>query len=357
MSLIPSKDLIINNNNYIIRDACFNDIENIFELSKLLNTINLPADKTELEQVIIDSENSFSLQEQDVSKRSFLFVLTDPNNRVIGTSQIFAKHGTFESPHHYFQVEIDERYSTTLNKYFRHQTLRLCQSFDGPTEVGSLVLHPDYRLTKEKHGRNLSYVRFLFIAMQPHFFSHHLLAELLPPLGPDFASPFWDALGRKFTELDYYEADMLSRKNREFIKTLFPREVYFSMLPTAVQELIGQVGHHSKGAAHLLSKIGFRYSYRVDPFDGGPHFEATQDELTLIKEAYHGSLAKAPLKHDNFGLCLCARFLPEEKSGKRFKAVASPYAPAGEELIYVPQITKNIFGLGLPDKFSAIYLS
>ena len=33
----------------------------------------------------------------------------------------------------------------------------------------------------------------------------------------------------------------------------------------------------------MLSRIGFRYAERVDPFDGGPHFIAPTDEITLIR--------------------------------------------------------------------------
>ena len=176
---------------FLLRDARMEDIEDICELGVLLNTLNLPAKKSELEKVIAASEASFSLEKNLSTERSFLFVLENSQKKVVGTSQIFAKHGTLESPHIYFEVKTDERYSKTLNKYFRHKTLRLCMNFDGPSEVGSLVLHPNHRGSSEKLGRNLSYVRFLFMAMRPELFSSRVLAELLPPLGPGFESALW----------------------------------------------------------------------------------------------------------------------------------------------------------------------
>lgn len=312
---------------FVIRDACLQDIDDIFRLSRSLNSLNLPADRTALEQVLMASENSFSLEEKDANSRQFLFVLTESMDRVIGSSQIFAKHGTLASPHHYFQVAVDERYSSTLKKYFRHPTLRLCQSFDGPTEIGSLVLQNEYRSGKAKLGILLSYVRFLFMAIKPDFFCQRVLAELLPPLGPNFESPLWDAVGRKFTGLDYYEADMLSRDNKEFIKTLFPQcEIYVSLLPKSAQEVIGRVGHNSKGAAHLLSKIGFRYSERVDPFDGGPHFEAEQKQISLVQQSVYGRarvLKRTPEAGSQRGIC--GRFLPQRPSGERMMAVVARF--------------------------------
>lgn len=315
----------LNGNGFWLRDARKEDINDVGELGQLLNTINLPARKDELERVIAISEKSFSLEENDPSKRSFLFVLVNKDGHVVGTSQIFAKHGTLQFPHMFFQVSTDERYSETLKTYFRHKTLRLVQNFDGPTEIGSLVLSKKFRHHPIKLGRQLSFVRFLFIAMNKSFFNSRIIAELLPPLGPNFVSALWEAIGRKFTGLSYYEADMISRKNKEFIKSLFPStDIYCSLLPWEAQEVIGQVGQSSQGAAHLLRSIGFRYAQRVDPFDGGPHFEADQEDISLIKESCHGFAAGNKLADEELGLV--AHYLPDASSGQRFKAFMAPFS-------------------------------
>lgn len=316
-------------NEFWLRDATMQDIDGICKLGLMLNTINLPGNKEELESVIALSELSFSLKEEDPTKRCFLFVLVNYENRVIGTSQIFAKHGTLHFPHMYFLVGIDERYSETLKKYFRHQTLRLMHNFDGPTEIGSLVLDKQFRLHPAKLGKPLSFVRFLFMAMNKNFFTSTIIAELLPPLGPQFESALWEAVGRKFTGLDYNEADMISRNNKEFIKSLFPTtDIYVSLLPPAAQNVIGQVGENSRGAAHLLRSIGFRYCHRVDPFDGGPHFEAQQEDISLIKEAHHGFAALKQDREEKLGLI--GHYEPQAPSGQRFKAIIAPFAFDGK---------------------------
>ena len=254
-----------------------------------------------------------------------MFALVDKNNKVIGVSQIIAQHGTLISPHNYFQISLDERYSPTLNKYFRHHTLKLVQNFAGPTEIGSLVLAKNYRSHPARLGRQLSFVRFLFMAMNKNFFRDQVIAELMPPLGPNFASPLWDALGFKFTGLDYAVADMLSRKNKEFIKSLFPSgDIYINLLPISAQEVIGQIGPESQGAARLLSSIGFRYCQRVDPFDGGPHFEANFDDISIIKSAQEGHITLGQDQATKAGLI--GHFSPLMPSGKRFKAMRALYA-------------------------------
>ena len=101
----------------------------------------------------------------------------------------------------------------------------------------------------ERLGQLISYVRFLYIRMHRDWFRDELLAELLPPLEPDGTSHLWDALGRKFTEMTYAEADRLSKKNKEFIKGLFPEgAIYASLLPQEAQDVIGKVGAQTRGS-------------------------------------------------------------------------------------------------------------
>ena len=109
--------------------------------------------------------------------------------------------------------------------------------------------------------------------------------ELLPPLEPDGTSHLWEALGRKFTDMSYAEADVLSKKNKEFIKGLFPEGVvYASLFPKDAQDVIGKVGAQTRGVEKMLRRIGFRYADRVDPFDGGPHFFAATEDIQPVKE-------------------------------------------------------------------------
>lgn len=130
----------------------------------------------------------------------------------------------------------------------------------------------------------ISYVRFLFLAVHRDSFQRRVLAELLPPLEPDGTSHLWEAVGRHFTNLTYREADRLSKQNKEFIRGLFPDgDIYVSLLSPQAQSVIGRVGPQTRGVEKLLRRIGFRYWNRVDPFDGGPHFIAEMDEISLVQ--------------------------------------------------------------------------
>ncbi|MBI4508386.1 MAG: arginine N-succinyltransferase [Deltaproteobacteria bacterium] len=269
---------------FLLREPLPEDIDQIHEVARHLDTVNLPNDRRILERILDLSRRSHA-GEIDPFDREYLLVLEDTEaRRIIGTSMIHAQHGTRRAPHIFFEVLEEERYSETLDRYFVHQCLRIGYNYNGPTEIGGLILLPEYRGHPESLGKLLSYVRFLYIRLHRDKFRDEVLSELLPPLEPDGTSLLWESLGRHFTGLSYQEADRLSKDNKEFIRTLFPQGVIYScLLPKHVQAVVGQVGPSTRGVEKMLKKIGFAYAHRIDPFDGGPHFLAKTENITLVQ--------------------------------------------------------------------------
>jgi arginine N-succinyltransferase len=168
---------------------------------------------------------------------------------------------------------------------FHHTYLTLRRNLDGPTEVGGLIVDPTYRRNPAKIGKQLSFVRFLYLALYPDRFERDVLAEMLPPLLEDKESIFWECYGKRVTGLSFREADKLSTKDKEFIEALFPSiPIYTCMLPVEVQEQIGKVGPETEGAVYLLKKIGLRFLDHVDPFDAGPYYGAKVEDITLVQQ-------------------------------------------------------------------------
>ncbi|HSO32585.1 MAG TPA: arginine N-succinyltransferase [Labilithrix sp.] len=279
---------------YEIRGSLVEDEAQILEISRHLNTVNLPEEEEGVRQILEASHKSFTKAVKDPKRRHYVFVLVDrAKERIIGTSMVFAQLGRKDAPYIYLDVIDEERYSQTLDKHFEHTTLKIGYSYNGPTEIGGLVLDPAYRRVPERLGTFLSYVRFLFIKMHREWFRDEVLAELLPPLEKDGTSHLWDAIGHHFTGMTYAEADKLSRKNKEFVRGLFPEgSIYASLLPKDAQAVIGKVGAQTRGVEKLLRRIGFRYAHRVDPFDGGPHFTAMTDEVSLVSASRHLRIAE-----------------------------------------------------------------
>ncbi len=276
---------------YIVRGATAQDHAALLELAKHLNTVNLPADAEALRALLRRSERSFRRQITDPNHRQYVFLLEErATGRVVGTSMILAKLGRRDMPYAYFDMHREERYSSTLNRHFVHHVLSMNYAYDGPTELGGLVVLPQYRRHAAGLGRMISYMRFLWIAMHREDFQDELLVELLPPLKEDGTSYLWEAIGRRFTGLSYRDADRLSKMNKEFIRGLFPRgDIYVPLLPEEARNVLGKVGKNTKGVQTLIERLGFRYANRVDPFDGGPHFLASTDNVPLVQHAMYAT--------------------------------------------------------------------
>jgi arginine N-succinyltransferase len=266
-----------------IRAATLADKDELLELARFLDSVNLPHDEATISEILQHSERSFSGEIEDPRKRAYVFVLRDCERRqAVATSMVIGQLGRRDAPYIYYDVHVEERYSATLDRHFTHRVLTMGYSYDGPTEIGGLVVHPAFR--QSTLGMLISYVRFLFIGARRSLFQDRILAELLPPLEADGTSYLWEALGRHFTGLTYRDADRLSKRNKEFIRGLFPDgDIYVSLLSPEAQSVIGKVGPQTRGVEKLLRRIGFRYWNRVDPFDGGPHFVAQTDEIDLVQ--------------------------------------------------------------------------
>jgi arginine N-succinyltransferase len=271
---------------YEIRGATKTDEDALLTLAAHLNTVNLPNDRQSVRELLSHAEHSFD-GSIAAAKRKYVFLLWDlERHTAIGSSSIIAQLGRRDAPYIYFDVIDEERYSKSIDKHFNHTVLRLGFSYKGPTELGGLVVTPSERGSPERLGRFVSYARFAYIAGRREVFREQLLAELLPPLDPDGTSHLWEALGRRFTGMTYAEADLLSSRDKEFIRDLFPLgEIHTSLFDDRARDVIGRVGAQTLGVERMLVAAGFRYAKRVDPFDGGPHFVAKTDEVTLVQNA------------------------------------------------------------------------
>jgi len=177
----------------------------------------------------------------------------------------------------------------------------------------------------------------------------------MPPLDKYGNSPLWEAIGRKFMNMHYTEADILSRSNKEFILSLYPSEnIYQTLLPMEARESIGKVGKDTEPVRRMLESIGFKYTYEVDPFDGGPHYRCPLKEIKPIKEKITGVL----ITNKGFNPEQAKEVIVSlEVEGHDFYAVRTKLQVHGDGQVSIdPQIVKEL-GLTLPQKVTAIPFS
>lgn len=273
---------------YTLRSASLDDLDDLYELSQLMLFINLPPDREIIKSKIESSIKAFTKPSNNLWENYYLFVLEDvETNRIIGASMIHAQHGTEDEPHYFFSVSQENKFSKTLNTGFIHGTLRLGLDTNGPTEIGGLIVHPGFRKSGKKLGKQLSFVRFLYMGMNQKCFKENVHSELMPPFDSEGHAPLWEAIGRRFLNMEYHDADVLSRSNKEFILNLFPADtIYLTLLPIEARNAVGKVGEATIPVQKMLEGIGFKYTNEVDPFDGGPHYRAHVKEIKPIKEMF-----------------------------------------------------------------------
>ena len=88
------------------------DEDQIHEIARHLNTVNLPDEREGVRQILDLSHKSFTGQIKDPKKRQYVFVLVDHDKKqIIGTSMIFGQLGRRDAPYIYLDV-IDEELAT-----------------------------------------------------------------------------------------------------------------------------------------------------------------------------------------------------------------------------------------------------
>jgi len=318
---------------FLLRSVNSSDVNDLYELSGMVSFINLPHDLETIQKMVKASLKTFTSPSKDKFKNYYIFVLEDlEKSKVIGASMIHGQHGTDEEPHYFLKVGQENKYSETINTGFIHGTLKLDYECNGYTEIGGLVISPSYRNHKDRLGKQISFIRFLYLGLYANQFTPVIHSELMPPLDKEGNSPLWEAIGRRFMNMDYQEADKLSRNNKEFILSLFPSEmIYTTLLPVEARDSVGKVGDGTKPVKKMLEAIGFQYTKDVDPFDGGPHYRAKLKDIKPVREmlslkldcnssAYNTKntkhfLVKVPSESDSFKAISCYATLYEASNG------------------------------------------
>ncbi|MGC8605658.1 MAG: arginine N-succinyltransferase [Desulfomonilaceae bacterium] len=270
----------------IIRPVALSDLDDLIELAKMASfgLTTLPRDRELLSDRIALSEKNFEFEPQKPQGELYIFVMEDLDSaKVVGTSLIVSKVGGFD-PFYAFRLETCLNESAHLKIRKELSYLRLLKEHNGPTEIGGLFLAPNYR--KHGAGRLMSLFRFLFMADRRPQFESVVIAEMRGVADEAGRSPFWEAVGSHFFDMNYEKADYLSLTDKRFIGELMPRSpLYVCLLPREAQEVIGKVHENTKPALKMLRDEGFKFNHMVDIFDAGPMVACPLDDIRVVKDS------------------------------------------------------------------------
>jgi arginine N-succinyltransferase len=228
-----------------------------------------------------------------------MFVLESGSKQELaGTAAISAtagSNGTFFA----FRNDVIQQVSRDLNINHSVHALTLCSDLTGYSQLSSFYVR-NWR-TAGTEAALLSRARILFAACAPHRFGDRFFASLAGVTDGNAQSPFWEALGRKFFQMDFLEAERQvdGARNRSLIVELMPHyPVYVPLLAGAAQAAMGQVHAEGELPFRILSAEGFEPDEFIDIFDGGPILQAHKHAL----RAFSSSLTRRVTDVSNGGV-------------------------------------------------------
>lgn len=270
--------------NYMVRAIRADDLDNLMALAALTGggMTNLPHDREALARRLDWSLASYAKDISAPEDELYILVLEErATGRVLGTSSIFSQIGAVW-PFYNYKLATMTHTARDLNRTVKSTILNLVTDLSGTSEVGGLFLHPKARLSGV--GALLARARYMFIAMHRARFANRVSAEIRGSLTPLGESPFWEAIGLKFFEMSFKDADHYnSLHGNQFISDLMPKHpIYVSLLPPDARAVIARPHEQSAPAKAMLEREGFVYDGYIDIFDGGPAFCVATDKIETI---------------------------------------------------------------------------
>ncbi len=282
----------------IIRPVTRSDTDAVLRIAKAagIGMTSLPAHADVLAAKVERAVATFEGSLSNPNDALYFFVLEDPlTGEIAGTCGVEGHIG-LKRPMYSYKLSTVTQYSDTLDISSRNDILHMVNDYAGVSELGSLFLLPEYR--RDRLGRFLSRVRFLFMAIHRARFDHRTIAEIRGWHDMAGNAPFYDSLARKFFQMEFAEADWIcATQGNRFISELMPTyPIYINLLAPEAQATIGRPNLSSEPAKALLEKEGFSYKGYIDIFDGGPTLEAKTDKIRTIRSALNANIGGiAPL--------------------------------------------------------------
>ena len=259
---------------WLLRPALPRDLPALEALAhaSALGISSLPADRDALRQLLALSAKAFASDDAASGEEAYLFVLEDRarGGALVGTSGIAAAAG-FHDRFYSYRNEFIVQASAELGARNRIHTLHLCHDLTGVSLLTGF--HIDASVAHTLAPQLLSRGRLLFIAQCADRFSDRIAAEN-PGLSNDQGDcPFWDAVGRRFFDMDYPAAERLGggRMHKGWIASLMPQSpIYVPLLPDSAQCALGQLQPVAELPFNILMDEGLDGDTYLNLFDGGP---------------------------------------------------------------------------------------
>ncbi len=313
----------------LVRPAAEADIPALVKLAAgaTAGVHSLPITHAAIADSVERSIASFAAEVDVPADETYTFVLEDSRSgALLGTAALAAtagSNGTFFA----FRNDVIQQVSRDLDIRHSVRALTLGSGLTGHSQLSSFYVAG----TDPTSAALLSRARLMFAAVAPQRFRERFFASLAGITDSAGRSPFWEALGRKFFQIDFHEAERLidGGRNPSLIIELMPHyPVYVPLLPEDAQAAMGQVHAEGELPLQILTDEGFEADEFIDIFDGGPILQAHKHAL----RAFTGSRQRRVMGCG--GRAANATYLVSNLSQQQFRAVlcAAPAIDASDSI-------------------------
>lgn len=255
---------------------------------------SLPEDSERLAERLARSEQSFAKSVAEPGDEEYLFALVDTaSGALVGVSGLIAKSGERE-PYFNFRREQHLVYSQTLARSNALSRLVLATDNRNKTVLSAFFVHDKYRTPA--NIELLSRARILFMASFPERFCDEVIVEFVGVTNQKAESPFWNAVGRAFFNMEYDQAEhYCGTLSKAFIGELAPPfPIYEALLAEEASAVIGQPAPEDEAVIGIAQAEGFVKIPYVDIFDAGPCYSCRRNNLRSLRESREITRAALP---------------------------------------------------------------
>jgi len=317
---------------FVVRPVELTDIDALETMAAVTmpGVHTLPKTREKIAASVERSIASFAAHVDIPSEESYLFVLEQTaTGAIVGTAAIFASAGS-NGTYFSFRNDVIQQVSRDLNISHSVHALTLCSELTAYSQLSGFYL--TNRSGAGHEAGLLSRARLLFAVLAPHRFGDRFFVPLAGVTDKQGQSPFWEALGRKFFQMDFLDAERVigGARNRTLIVELMPHyPVYVPLLPGDAQAVMGQIHSDGELAFSLLTDEGFEADDYIDIFDGGPILQAHKHALRTFGASMVRSVVSAEAGKSAEPLVTYAVAASNEQNF-RAVTVACPAAETGD---------------------------
>ncbi|OWY38380.1 arginine/ornithine succinyltransferase subunit alpha [Xenophilus sp. AP218F] len=270
---------------FIVRPVRTSDLPAIerLALASGIGVTSLPHNREKLYERIQQSQTAFEHEATGDAGREYYMFVMEREGEVVGTASICASAG-FDEPFYSYRSEIFVHASRALKVNNRIHVLNICHDLTGMAQLCGFYVDGGLdALASELMSR----ARLLFIASKRGRFGRRIIAEMQGVHDDAGQSPFWNAIGRRFFNMDFLQVEQaFVGHSKTFIAELMPSyPIYVPLLPDDAKQAISQIHPNFERVCQLLSQEGFEADNYLDIFDGGAVLTAEIDRLKTLEQS------------------------------------------------------------------------